>query len=219
MPVRSTFSCSLVLVGGLSACSSPVTPVRPASTDALASREIEFDVPAPRARFVKAFLAAPLARFIPGTKALPGVDHTEPLTASRYPAVGSVRLVVLKDQKTAHEEVLECNEGLLRYLVTEYTSEAAAPIAYGLGEFRFADAGERTHVTWRYSFKLRGDRFPGWLGGLGRSLFRSRFLDKDYAELMASVAGAIQDFGAHEGRGPEDTPPAPVPPAELGAPR
>ncbi len=216
MQVHSTFGGAFLFLG-FSACSPLLAHVRPGPADALVSRKVEFDVLAPRAQFVKAFLAAPLARFIPGTKTVPGVDRTEPLTASPYPAVGSVRLVVLKDHSTAHEEVLECNESTLLYLVTEYTSDLAAPVEYGLGEFRFAEAGDRTHVTWNYSFKLRGNRFPGWLGGLGRSLFRSRFVDKDYAEFMAGVALAIQKFGAREGLAPQAPPDAAMSPCEVRA--
>jgi hypothetical protein len=112
-----------------------------------------------------------------------------------------VRKVVLEDGQSAHEEVLACDEGQLRYFVTQYTSPQAKPIAWGLGEFTFVPAGDRTHVTWRYSFKLRSDTFPGWLGGLGRTLFRKRFLETDYAEFMDAQVREIQDFGAHEVRG------------------
>ncbi len=148
--------------------------------------------------FVQAFLRSPLERFIKGTTALPGVDHTEALTDAHYPAVGSIRLVVLRDRTTAHEEVLACDERHLRYWVTQYTTEAAKPLAYGLGEFAFEPKGAHTTVTWRYSFKLRSNRFPGFLGGLGRSLFRSNFVERDYAEFMKAVAVEIQDFAAHE---------------------
>jgi hypothetical protein len=67
---------------------------RPAPGDDVVFHEVQFDVAAPRAAFVRAFLAAPLERFIKGTDALPGVVRTEPLTEAHYPTVGSVRLVV-----------------------------------------------------------------------------------------------------------------------------
>jgi hypothetical protein len=170
----------------------------PSPDDAVVFLEEQFDVVGERDAFVRAFLAAPLERFIQGTSALPGVDHTEPLTPARYPAVGSVRLVCLADGESAHEEVVAQDEGQLRYVVTRYTSKTAQPLAYGMGAFAFTPAGTNTHVTWRYTFKLRGDRFPGWLGPLGRALFRSSFVEADYAPFMQAQVRAIQDFAAHE---------------------
>jgi hypothetical protein len=67
-----------------------------------------------------------------------------------------------------------------------------------MGAFTFAPAGATTHVTWRYTFKLRSDRLPGWLGGLGRALFRASFVEADYAPFMQAQVRAIQDFAAHE---------------------
>ena len=72
-----------------------------------------------------------------------------------------------------------------RYLVHDYTVAAARPIADAVGEFRFDSLSvTSTRVTWRYSFKLRGNTFPGTLGPLGRSLFRRSFVDRDYAHFM-----------------------------------
>ncbi|MBC8067414.1 MAG: SRPBCC family protein [Deltaproteobacteria bacterium] len=190
---------------GLSACASRADAghvVRyPEPGDAVVAHEVNFEVAAPRDAFVAAFLAAPLERFITGAKSLPGVHHTEPLTPAHYPAVGSVRLVVLADGHTAHEEVLDCDRGRLRYFVTRYTTPQARPIEWGLGEFTFTPAGATTQVRWRYSFKLRSGTFPGWLGGLGRALFRSRFVEPEYAPFMAAVVHEIQDFAAHEAKG------------------
>jgi Polyketide cyclase / dehydrase and lipid transport len=177
----------------------PAEPVpAPSPDDAVVFHEEQFEVVGERAAFVRAFLAAPLERFIEGTSALPGVDHTEPLTPARYPTVGSVRLVCLKDGESAHEEVVAQDEGQLRYVVTRYTSKAAQPLAYGMGAFTFTPRGANTHVTWRYTFKLRGNRFPGWLGALGRALFRKSFVEADYAPFMQAQVRAIQDFAAHE---------------------
>ncbi len=39
-------------------------------------------------------------------------------------------------------------------------------------------------VHWVYSFRLRGNAFPGYLGPFGRWLFRKFWLDTRYAELM-----------------------------------
>jgi hypothetical protein len=191
----------LLAVLPLAACAAGAQvapPSRPLPDDPVAVHEVAFDVNAVHERFVEAFLAAPLERFIKGTTALPGVDRTEPLTDLRFPAVGSVRLVVLRDGNTAHEEVLACDGRQLRYFVTQYTSPEAAPIEWGLGEFTFEPAGDKTHVRWRYSFKLRSNKFPGWLGTIGRALFRSRFLEREYAEFMNAQVLEIQAFAANE---------------------
>jgi hypothetical protein len=186
----------------LAACASQAQagpPAHPLPTDPVSFHEVAFDVKAPRDRLVQAFLAAPLERFIKGTSKLPGVRHTEPLTDLRYPAVGSVRLVFLLDGNTAHEEVLTCDERQLRYFVTQYSSPQAKPVSWGLGEFTFEPAADAvTRVRWRYSFKLRPDTFPGWLGGIGRALFRWQFVDRDYAAFMNAQVREIQEFGAHE---------------------
>ena len=56
---------------------------------------------------------------------------------------------------------------------------------YGVGDFLYTDLGSgRTHITWTYSFKLKEDRFPGYLGAFGRYLFRVGFLDHQYAAMM-----------------------------------
>ena len=107
---------------------------------------------------------ARLQNFLRGTDRLQGGDYVEPLSGGEFPAVGSRRL---------------------RYLVHDYTVAAARPIADAVGEFRFDSLSvTSTRVTWRYSFKLRGNTFPGTLGPLGRSLFRRSFVDRDYAHFM-----------------------------------
>lgn len=186
-----------------------MAPVRPVPGDVLVSREVAFEVPVPREPFVQAFLAAPLPRFLPGTRDLPGVDHTEPLTPAAYPTVGSARLIVLKDKQTAHEEVLECDGQHIRTLVTEYTSHEAVPVAYTIAEFKFEDQGPKTRVKWKYSVKLRDDVFPGWLGESGRDMFKSNFLDTTFAAYMDAGVKAMRDFGA-------TIPAAPPPPTETG---
>jgi hypothetical protein len=53
-----------------------------------------------------------------------------------------------------------------------------------------SDAGGRTHVVWTYSFKLKDHEFPGYLGALGRYLFRIDFLDQQYAAMMRGTLRA-----------------------------
>jgi hypothetical protein len=168
---------------------------RPSATDVLATRTVAFDVAIPKSVFVPAFFyEGKLSEFIPGTPAIPGVHHTESLTALSYPEVGSVRLVCLNDGNSAEEEVLERDESHLRYLVSNYTSRQADPVEYAIGEFNFSPIEGGTHVVWSYAFKLRPRQFPGSWNALGRTLFRLSFLNADYADFMDSVQGALQRF-------------------------
>jgi len=177
--------------------SPPSAGGSPRPGDALVTRTISWDVPVYRARYVREFLATDLKTFLPGTKKIPAVDHTEPLTEAQYPAVGSVRRVVLADGHTAEEEVLEQDIAHLRYLVCRYTTPAAAPVAYAVGEFRFDETSPAsTHITWTYSFKLRDDAFPGSWGFLGRSFFRVGFVNSDYADFMDAGRTAMLAWAA-----------------------
>jgi hypothetical protein len=170
-------------------------PIRPQPDDQVVSREVVFDVPRPVDEYYADFLigGARLENYLPGTRDIPGVDHNEDLTPSVFPAVGSQRLVCLKQGGWAVEEVLELRERGFRYLVSNYSLRETRPIQYGIGEFRFAPlTPTTTRVTWRYSFKLRSDRFPGSLGGLGRWLFRTTFLESDYARFMEAGVVAMK---------------------------
>jgi hypothetical protein len=163
--------------------------------DRLVSREVVFVVQRPAESYVADFIAgaAQLQNYLRGTDRLPGVDHVEPLSGGDFPAVGSRRLVCLRGGGSAIEEVLLQEPRLLRYLVHDYTVAAARPIAYAVGEFRFDSLSTTsTRVTWRYSFKLRGNTFPGTLGPLGRSLFRRSFVDRDYARFMDAAVLEMQ---------------------------
>ncbi len=71
--------------------------------------------------------------------------------------------------------------------------ERARPIVYGLREFRdTALDAHHTRIRWTYSFALRSDRFPGYLGALGRFLFEIGFVDRQYAELMKGVLEGVK---------------------------
>ncbi|THD60561.1 SRPBCC family protein [Phenylobacterium sp.] len=136
----------------------------------------------------------PLRDMIPQTRRLPGVTGVTPLTPGPWGAVGGRRHVHLSDGSQTTEQVLEAIPGeRFRYEVWDYSTAAAKPIAYALGEFRFvALAGGRTEIVWTYAFRLRGDVFPGNLGGVGRWLLRLAFLDSAYAQLMRTALGAIK---------------------------
>lgn len=120
---------------------------------------------------------------------LPGIHGTFQLTDGAFGAPGTRRLVCLTDGSTLVEQVLEntsaADRTSFRYVVWNYTSEQARAITYGVGHFVRTPAGaRRTRVTWTYAFALRRDRFPGYLGGLGDWLFRTFFLEGDYAAMM-----------------------------------
>jgi hypothetical protein len=128
---------------------------------------------------------------------LPGVAGTYSLGEIPFGTAGSHRLVCLSDGSTLEEQVLEnVHTGetfLFRYIVWHYTTSQAKPIEYGIGEFNDAEISPgRTRITWTYSFKLKSNEFPGYLGSLGRYLFRVVFLDRQYAAMMrASLQGNL----------------------------
>lgn len=207
---------ALLLAGialGSAACSAARTEATPdqaacRATEALAegpaplpnadmlarlNRTEEAVVPVPREAFLRWFLAVPLERLLPGTAEIPAVTGTRPLSDTPFPEPGARRLVCLADGSTAVEQVLEHVPGeRFRYIVWAYTTPAAAPIAYGVGEFHFRDAPGGTAIHWRYAFAIRQDRFPGALGALGRGLFRLAFLEGPYARFMQSGMAAIR---------------------------
>src|SRR5215469_13930691 len=142
-------------------------------------------------------LDKPLEDIIHKTNSLPGVSGSYMLTKGEFGAPGSRRLNCLSDGTSLVEEVLESERNSstfrFRYVVWNYTTEKARPIEYGVGNFFYSDiGGGRTHVNWTYSFQLNRHRFPGYLGALGAFLFRIRFLDSEFADLMRDVLGRIK---------------------------
>jgi hypothetical protein len=137
---------------------------------------------------------AKLEDSLPATAALPGVVGTTQLTPGEWGGAGARRRVHLSDGGSATEQVLDEVVGeRFRYLVWDYTTAAARPIAYAIGEFRYRPLdGGRTEVTWTYAFRLRPDRFPGTLGPLGRWLLKVVFLDRAYAVLMRETLKAMK---------------------------
>ncbi len=126
---------------------------------------------------------------------LPGVTGEYPLGDIPFPTPGARHIVCLSDGSTLQEQSLQEEHTStfyrFRYIVWNYTSPQARPIEYGVGEFRDSqiDAGH-THIVWTYSFKLKDNQFPGYLGAFGRYLFRVGFLDRDYAAMMRATLHA-----------------------------
>jgi hypothetical protein len=147
---------------------------------------------------VSAAMNKPLDKTIRKSDSLPGVSGDYMLTKGVFGSPGSKHIVCLTDGGSTEEEALEREDSPtashFRYIVWNYSTPKAKPVAYGVGEFRIVqlDAGH-TRITWTYSFKLKEDTFPGDLGGLGRWLFKVGFLDRDYAALMKSVLRGYQE--------------------------
>lgn len=156
----------------------------------------------PFAQVVAAVDALPLSRRHPAAAGLPGVADTLALTPDGFGPVGGRHLVFLTDDTTVIEQVLENtrteSQWRFRYQVWGYATAAAKPLRYGLGDFHYVAEGERTRLTWTYSFELKGDAFPGFLGvGLGGFLLKLAFLNGPYANWMKAGLAAIK-AGAEE---------------------
>jgi hypothetical protein len=144
----------------------------------------------------------PLNQALRGSNSLPGVSGDFMLTKGQFGAPGSRHIVCLTDGGSVEEEALEheqtADSGHFRYIVWNYQTPKARPILYGVGEFHTLQIdGSHTRVTWTYSFRLRGDTFPGSLGALGRLLFRVGFLDRDYAAMMRGVLNGYKATAEH----------------------
>jgi hypothetical protein len=145
----------------------------------------------------------PLKNVLRPTGSLPGVTGTYPLTRGDFGGPGSRRLVCLSDGSSTEEQVLtrehRDNSYRFRYEVWNYTTRAAGAIRYAVGEFVYtAPTPDSTQIVWTYSFALRRDRFPGYLGRLGEFLFRISFLDRDWAEVMRNVLNGYRTAAENE---------------------
>jgi hypothetical protein len=130
----------------------------------------------------------PIEKTMHGTSTLPGIAGTHVLRGS-WPEPDALRVVCLTDGGSTEEQILENtrsgNTHHFRYEVWNYTTPQARPVAYAVGDFLETDLGDgRTDIHWTYAFRLRANEFPGYLGPLGRVLFRKFYLDSSYAELM-----------------------------------
>jgi hypothetical protein len=162
-----------------------------AAPEALATRTEEVTIARPLA-VVRRAIEKPLEDIVAKTSSLPSVSGDYVLTP------GAFGITCLTDGSTLVEQVLERaeTEGTFhfRYVVWNYTSEAARPVQYGVGDFLYADLGDgRTRVIWTYSFKLKEQNFPGYLGSFGRVLFRVGFLDRDYAAMMRGTLDGTKE--------------------------
>lgn len=168
------------------------TPYPPIGSAAqLVSRNEQIVIARPFA-VVSAAMDKPLHEALHGSGSLPGVSGEHVLTGGEFGAPGSRRIVCLSDGTAVEEQSLEREENAsssrFKYVVWNYSTPKARPIAYGVGEFRTVQIDDaHTRIDWTYSFQLKGNSFPGNLGALGRWLFKVSFLDRDYADMMRGV--------------------------------
>jgi hypothetical protein len=168
----------------------PARPTLDAKMHERLSKTLEQHIDVRLERFTDWRKGMRLERVLKGTGELPAVVATKPLNAETFGAAGTRRLVCLSDGGIALEEVVEEQPSYFSYIVWGYTTPKAMGIAYGFGEFWYEPQGEATQVRWRYSFKLKGDTFPGYLGPVGRWLFQRIFLDTTYERFMRSALEA-----------------------------
>ncbi len=142
-----------------------------------------FDVPLSFAQ--NWFLKMPLSEALLGTEQIPGVRGTTSLTQGEWGQVGARRRVDIKDNSSALEQILVCElPERFRYVVWNYTSDAAKYVRYGVGEFRFEAIDQnRTRVHWTYAFEARG--WPA-------SWFLGSFVRGDYREFMVSSLATMK---------------------------
>lgn len=153
-----------------------------------------------------------LARTLRGTSSLPGVAGTHVLRGT-WAEPGAQRVTCLTDGGSVEElaliNVRDSRTHRFRYEVWNYTTPKARPVDYAIGEFQETDLGDgRTHIRWTYEFRLRPNRFPGYLGPLGRRLFKSFFLDTQYAEFMRGAL-AVRKADAEQTAAPPRRGPPP----------
>ena len=176
---------------GFSATPQPVI----APVAQLASHTEEITVDRPLAVVAAVNAKTSLKTAIHKAGSLPGVAGEYPLNTIAPGTPGFLHIVCLTDGSTLEEKILVREQtktsSRFRYVVWRYTSPQARPIEYGVGEFVDTQVDARhTHIVWTYSFKLKENRFPGYLGPLGQFLFHIGFLDRQYAEMMRGTLKA-----------------------------
>lgn len=191
--------CSTTLAHGDGVCSPPAgfkdtPPPAIAPMEQLVSHTEEIVIHQPLDAVLAEAEHTSLNQAIKKADSLPGVAGTVVLSGEEFGYPGTRRLVCLSDGTTTEEQVLVSTRSNrsaeFKYVVWNYTTEKARPIAYGVGDFVRTDLGNgTTRMVWTYSFQLRRDRFPGYLGPLGDWFFRVTFLDREYAEMMRRTLG------------------------------
>lgn len=119
-----------------------------------------------------------LSDLIQGSEGLPSVVGTRVLRGSFElgdDRVGARRRVELSDGHFVAEEVLEDTPRNFRYMIWGFTSYQRLAVDHAVAEFVFEDRGEKTQLTWTYSFHPRS--------GLLRP-FVAKFVNGVWVDLM-----------------------------------
>lgn len=119
-----------------------------AAPDQLVSHTEVILIPKPFSAVLDA-MNKPLEKTINKSDSLPGVSGDYMLTKGEFGSPGSRHIVCLTDGTSTEEEALEREDSAtsshFRYIVWNYTTPKAKPIAYGVGEFWTCSVGCRTH--------------------------------------------------------------------------
>lgn len=162
---------------------TPTPQVEP--IEELTATTVTADFDAPLTYMTQWFTDLDLTQVMTGTDELPAVTGTVMLSDGPWGAVGSRRRVALSDNSTALEQIVEAQlPGRVRYVVWNYTSDAASYVEYGVGEFRFEAVGDKTRVNWTYGFSARG--WPA-------SWFIGDFVNGDYRDMMVVSLKQMKD--------------------------
>lgn len=149
----------------------------------LISSVVECDLPMSPEEYMAVSRDMQLEEILVGSKNIPRVVRTEPLTGPWGP-VGSRRRVVLADGNTALEElVLDQRPGLYLYEVWNFTVNTGKYIRYAVGKFEVTGDARNTHVRWTYSFRPNSKAVSGFI---------RRFVRGEYHDFMANGLQAIR---------------------------
>jgi|GEM_PF-1930574 len=173
---------------------TPAPTVAP--LDQLTATTVVADFAVPREFAVEWFVAMPLERTLTGTDDVPGVRRSVMLTEGDWGQPGARRRVEVKDDSTALEQILEARlPDAFRYVVWNYTSDAARYVRYGVGEFNFESAGDgTTRVSWTYAFEANGWPASWFLGGFVRGDWRE-FMTDSLANMKADAERSFRRQG------------------------
>ena len=160
----------------------------------------EIVISKPISEVYKWVVFAPLEVQLAGTKDIPGVSSTKTINDKEIGINGHRRLVCLADGNTAVEEHIfienvtdDTSKRYFSYKVWNYSLKIAQNIEYGKGEWWFTPMGDKTHIKWRYSFKLNNKKFLGSIGFVGRTLFNIFFIKTKYNEFMIETLKKLKD--------------------------
>jgi hypothetical protein len=167
--------------------------------DKYVSNETEILIEKPIREVYRWVVYEPLEKQLNGTKRIPGVASTKTINNIELGEKGHRRLVCLADGNTAVEEhsYIEKHDNnesqrYFSYKVWDYTLKVAQNIEYAIGEWWFTPAGNKTHIKWRYSFKLNDKKILGRIGFLGRVLFNKIFLKTSYNDFMIETLNKLK---------------------------